>query len=107
MTLDQLEQCFDYSKTIVNEIAQNGTNIIGFGEMGIGNTSSASMLVHYLTDLPLEQCVGRGTGLNDEQLQNKINILNEAKNTHGKITNPKQILSKSPFPVIEHAGCKA
>ncbi|MGL5233291.1 MAG: nicotinate-nucleotide--dimethylbenzimidazole phosphoribosyltransferase, partial [Empedobacter falsenii] len=32
MTLDQLEQCFDYSKTIVNEIAQNGTNIIGFGE---------------------------------------------------------------------------
>ena len=75
MTLDQLEQCFDYSKTIVNEIAQNGTNIIGFGEMGIGNTSSASMLVHYLTDLPLEQCVGRGTGLNDEQLQNKINIV--------------------------------
>lgn len=93
MTLDQLEQCFDYSKTIVNEIAQNGTNIIGFGEMGIGNTSSASMLVHYLTDLPLEQCVGRGTGLNDEQLQNKINILNEAKNTHGKITDPKEILA--------------
>ncbi|MGV0925323.1 nicotinate-nucleotide--dimethylbenzimidazole phosphoribosyltransferase [Empedobacter tilapiae] len=93
MTLDQLEQCFDYSKTIVDEIAQNGTNIIGFGEMGIGNTSSASMLVHYLTDLPLEQCVGRGTGLNDEQLQNKINILNETKNMHGKITDPKQILA--------------
>ncbi len=51
------------------------------------------MLVHYLTDLPLEQCVGRGTGLNDEQLQNKINILNEAKNTHGKTNNPKQILA--------------
>lgn len=93
MTLDQLEQCFDYSKTILDEIVQNGTNIIGFGEMGIGNTSSASMLVHYLTDLPLEQCVGRGTGLNDEQLQNKINILNETKNINGEITDPKQILA--------------
>lgn len=93
MTLDQLEQCFDYSKKVVDKIAQNGTNIIGFGEMGIGNTSSASMLVHYLTDLPLEQCVGRGTGLNDEQLQNKISILNQAKNTHEKLANPKDILA--------------
>lgn len=93
MTLDQLEQCFDYSKKVVDKIAQNGTNIIGFGEMGIGNTSSASMLVHYLTDLPLEQCVGRGTGLNDEQLQNKISILNQAKSTHEKLANPKDILA--------------
>ncbi len=105
MRLEELEKCFDYSKTIVNEIAQNGTNIIGFGEMGIANTSSASMLVHYLTDLSLEQCVGRGTGLNDEQLQNKINILNQAKNTHGTISDPKQILATfGGFEVAQMTG---
>ncbi len=105
MTLEQLEKSFDYSKQLVNEIAKNGTNIIGFGEMGIGNTSSASMIIHYLTDLPLEQCIGRGTGLNDEQLQNKINILSQAKEKQGQITDPKQVLATfGGFEVAQITG---
>ena len=60
----------------------HGCNCIGFGEMGIGNTSSAALLMHCLTALPLAQCVGRGTGLNDEQLQNKLNVLQQALNQH-------------------------
>lgn len=93
MTSTQLDECFTHSQKTVAEIAKKGTNIIGFGEMGIGNTSSASMLVHYLTNLPLEQCVGRGTGLDDEQLKTKLEILSQAKNTHGEIKDPKQILA--------------
>ncbi|WP_334127232.1 nicotinate-nucleotide--dimethylbenzimidazole phosphoribosyltransferase [Empedobacter brevis] len=105
MTTTQLNQCFDYSKKIVDEIAQNGTNIIGFGEMGIGNTSSASMIVHYLTDLPLAQCIGRGTGLNNKQLQNKVDILNQTKNRHGALTDPKQILATfGGFEVAQMTG---
>lgn len=105
MTLEQLEQSFFYAKQIVDKIAQNGTNIIGFGEMGIGNTSSAAMIVHYLIDLSLEKCVGRGTGLNDEQLQNKINILAQAKETHGEILDPKQILATfGGFEVAQMTG---
>jgi nicotinate-nucleotide--dimethylbenzimidazole phosphoribosyltransferase len=60
--------------------------------MGIGNTSSASMLMSYLCNLPIEKCVGRGTGLNDEQLQHKIAILKQAKEFHGNIENPKEVL---------------
>ena len=105
MSLDQLNLSFDYAKKTVDEIAQNGTNIIGFGEMGIGNTSSAAMIIHYLTDLPLAQCVGRGTGLNDEQLQNKINILSQAKDKHGKITDAKQVLATfGGFEVTQMTG---
>ncbi|MDM1522977.1 nicotinate-nucleotide--dimethylbenzimidazole phosphoribosyltransferase [Empedobacter sp. 225-1] len=105
MNAEKLQQCFDHSKKIVDEIAQNGTNIIGFGEMGIGNTSSASMIIHYLTQLPLEQCVGRGTGLNDEQLQNKINILTQAKENQGEINDPKQILATfGGFEVAQMTG---
>jgi nicotinate-nucleotide--dimethylbenzimidazole phosphoribosyltransferase len=51
---------------------------VGFGEMGIGNTSSAAVIMHCLTDIPLEACVGRGTGLNDSQLQHKMDILQSA-----------------------------
>ena len=105
MTSTQLDECFTHSQKIVAEIAKKGTNIIGFGEMGIGNTSSASMLVHYLTDLPLEQCVGRGTGLNDEQLKTKLEILSQAKNTHGEIKDPKQILATfGGFEVAQMTG---
>ena len=105
MSLDQLNLSFDYAKKTVDEIAKNGTNIIGFGEMGIGNTSSAAMIIHYLTDLPLAQCVGRGTGLNDEQLQNKINILSQAKDKHGKITDAKQVMATfGGFEVAQMTG---
>ena len=105
MSLDQLNLSFDYAKKTVDEIAKNGTNIIGFGEMGIGNTSSAAMIIHYLTDLPLTQCVGRGTGLNDEQLQNKINILSQAKDKHGKITDAKQVMATfGGFEVAQMTG---
>lgn len=105
MTSIQLDECFTHSQKIVAEIAKKGTNIIGFGEMGIGNTSSASMLVHYLTNLPLEQCVGRGTGLNDEQLKTKLEILSQAKNTHGEIKDPKQILATfGGFEVAQMTG---
>ncbi|WP_254067667.1 nicotinate-nucleotide--dimethylbenzimidazole phosphoribosyltransferase, partial [Burkholderia sp. L27(2015)] len=41
------------------------TNVIGFGEMGIANTSAASCLMSRLCNLPIDECVGRGTGLDD------------------------------------------
>jgi nicotinate-nucleotide--dimethylbenzimidazole phosphoribosyltransferase len=70
-----------------------GCNCIGFGEMGIGNTSSAALLMHCLTAAPLVECVGRGAGLNDDQLQNKVNLLQQALNRHKGITQPLDILA--------------
>jgi len=61
--------------------------------MGIGNTSSAALLMHCLTAIPLAQCVGRGTGLNDDQLQNKLTVLQQALNQHKNITEPLDILA--------------
>jgi nicotinate-nucleotide--dimethylbenzimidazole phosphoribosyltransferase len=49
-----------------------------FGEMGIGNTASASILAHKITGLPLAGLVGRGTGLDDDRLARKLDILAEA-----------------------------
>jgi nicotinate-nucleotide--dimethylbenzimidazole phosphoribosyltransferase len=92
MTENQLLQCFAKAKEIVSQLANEGCNIVGFGEMGIGNTSSATMLMSYLCNLSIEKCVGRGTGLNDLQLENKITILNKAKSFHGNIENPKEVL---------------
>ncbi|MCL7422085.1 MAG: nicotinate-nucleotide--dimethylbenzimidazole phosphoribosyltransferase [Methylobacter sp.] len=89
-------QCLEALQTgaeIVSSQHKLGCNCIGFGEMGIGNTSSAALLMHVLTGLPLEQCVGRGTGLNDEQLRNKTAVLRQALERHPAITEPLAVLA--------------
>lgn len=78
MNLAQYHLALKKGGEIVNELNSNGCNVVGFGEMGIGNTSSAAVLMHLLTKLPLADCVGRGTGLNEAQLSKKIDILNSA-----------------------------
>ncbi len=93
MTSWECAQALQTGAELVSQQHKNGCNCIGFGEMGIGNTSSAALLMHCLTAIPLDQCVGRGTGLNDEQLQNKLIILQQALNQHKGVTGPLDILA--------------
>ncbi len=72
---------------------QDGCNCIGFGDMGIGNTSSSALLMHRLTGLSLVRCVGRGAGLNNDQLQHKVTILQRALNQHKGATEPLSVLA--------------
>jgi nicotinate-nucleotide--dimethylbenzimidazole phosphoribosyltransferase len=93
MTKEECNKALQAGAALVLKQHNNGCNCIGFGEMGIGNTSSAAMLMHCLTALPLAQCVGRGTGLSDAQLQNKLNVLQQALNNHKDITEPLDVLA--------------
>ncbi|RRJ91339.1 nicotinate-nucleotide--dimethylbenzimidazole phosphoribosyltransferase [Flavobacterium macacae] len=77
MTSKEFEFSLQSGKQIVNELFAENCNIIGFGEMGIGNTSAASLLLSKLYSIPIEQCAGRGTGVNEEQLQQKIKVLKQ------------------------------
>ena len=63
---------------LAREFAAAGCNVLGFGEMGIGNTASASLITHCITGLPLADCVGRGTGLDDAGLARKRVLLAQA-----------------------------
>jgi nicotinate-nucleotide--dimethylbenzimidazole phosphoribosyltransferase len=83
MTLAQCEQALTRAAAIVDIKIAEGCNVFGFGEMGIGNSSSASCLMSILCALPIEQCVGRGTGLDDAGLAHKTNILAQAVAHHG------------------------
>lgn len=79
------------SHQIVDDLYQKGTNIIGFGEMGIGNTASASLIMHHICNIPLPECVGAGTGLDNEGISKKLKILQEVTNFHALKTNtPKE-----------------
>jgi nicotinate-nucleotide--dimethylbenzimidazole phosphoribosyltransferase len=75
MSKAEATQAIEKGKEIVEEICNLGCNCIGFGEMGIGNTSSASLIMSAVTGLPLKECTGRGAGVTDEQLQIKVSTL--------------------------------
>ncbi|MDE5916193.1 MAG: nicotinate-nucleotide--dimethylbenzimidazole phosphoribosyltransferase, partial [Duncaniella sp.] len=53
-------------------------NIVSFGEMGSGNTSSSSMWMHLFTGIPLEQCIGAGAGLDSAGIRHKYEVLSES-----------------------------
>ena len=78
MTVAQCAQAIEQGAGIVLGLAAAGCNVVGFGEMGIGNTAAASLLTHCLTGLPLAECVGRGTGLDDAGLARKQDLLDQA-----------------------------
>lgn len=78
----QCEDALSKGALIVKEQGKEGCNIIGFGEMGIGNTSSASIIMSILCNISIENCVGCGTGLDNSSLKRKTQILKQAINKH-------------------------
>ncbi|NLE36142.1 MAG: nicotinate-nucleotide--dimethylbenzimidazole phosphoribosyltransferase [Bacteroidales bacterium] len=92
MSLRECREALDAGREIVRMEATAGCNIIGFGEMGIGNSSSASLLHHRFTGLPLSRCVGRGAGMSDEGLQRKKRILKTVNEKYDPVS-PEEILA--------------
>lgn len=82
MSEQQVLQAIKNGKEIVKEIAQEGCNMIGFGEMGIGNTSSASLIMSAITGEPVSACVGKGTGTSEGQLKTKTQTLEAVYQKH-------------------------
>ncbi len=68
-------------------------NVLLLGEMGIANTSAAALLMARLTGLPLAQCVGRGTGMDDAGLAHKQAVLERTLSRHAGATTPLQALA--------------
>ena len=80
----QLSKCFENGETIIDKylLVKPNCNLLGFGEMGIGNTASASLIMHCITNIPLKKCVGKGTGLSQMQVEKKLQLLSEALNLY-------------------------
>lgn len=105
MSQTELQLCFEKGKSIVNDIAQTGCNCIGFGEMGIGNTSTASVLMSLLTGLTIEECVGKGTGVENNTLLEKQNLLKKAiENYSGPAELKEQLAYFGGFEIIQMAS---
>lgn len=69
------------------QYALNKTDVIGLGEMGIGNTTSATAIISAITGKSVRECTGRGTGVDNQGLDHKIKVIEKALNFHK--LNPK------------------
>jgi nicotinate-nucleotide--dimethylbenzimidazole phosphoribosyltransferase len=68
-------------------------NVVGFGEMGIGNTTAAAALMHKLTGIPVAQCVGAGTGLSADGILHKQRVIEAAVARHAHATEALDVLA--------------
>ena len=80
-------------------------NVIGFGEMGIGNTTSAAALMHKLAGIPVADCVGAGTGLSAKGILRKQQVIEAAVAHHAGIDDPLAVLATfGGFEIAMMAG---
>jgi len=93
MSDDDCLQALSKGKLLINELYNSGTNTVGFGEMGIGNTSAASLIMHKICSIPLESCIGKGTGHDDKGMRHKKEILKKVTLRHADVKGPIKILA--------------
>ena len=78
MSEEEMERCLEHGAEVAEQCRKEGSNVLSFGEMGIGNTSASSLWMHTLTGIPLADCVGAGSGLNQEGVSHKLHVLQQA-----------------------------
>ena len=78
MTTKEAIKSIEVGIKVAQKLIDNGTKILGTGEMGIGNTTPSSAVVSVATGESVEKVVGYGTGIDDEGLKNKINVIKKS-----------------------------
>ncbi len=94
MTAEECQVCVSRGAQTIEQVAAADCTIVILGEMGIGNTASSALLLHGLTGLPLHECVGRGTGLDDAGLERKRSILTSALERCAPPSDPLRLLAE-------------
>lgn len=106
MALATVEQGFAMAKQLIIKTKEKGSNLIAFGEMGIGNTTSASAIMAAIMQLSAAETVGKGTGVSDEVMLKKQQVVAQALELHrDKLTDPMQILAcLGGFEIVQITG---
>jgi nicotinate-nucleotide--dimethylbenzimidazole phosphoribosyltransferase len=78
MTRQQAIESIESGIELVEEEMSRGLNILGTGDMGIGNTTASSAIFSAISGYPASKITGRGTGINDHQLAHKVNVIEKS-----------------------------
>ncbi len=101
MTAETLARALDAGRALA---AEDDADVAAFGEMGIANTASASLMIHKLSGLALSDLTGRGTGLDDRGLARKLEVLTRAAARTGALSPEAALAEYGGFEIVMMAG---
>ena len=102
MTASQASAALQAGMDVVRSLPGN---VLALGEMGIGNTSSAALIFALLSGQPVDAVAGRGTGVDDTQMQTKLLALRKAQALHASAKSPLDVLAAvGGFEIAMMAG---
>lgn len=78
MTRQQAFDTLEAGISVVEDEISQGLDIVGAGDMGIGNTTAASTICAAITGKPAAEVTGCGTGIDDKQLSHKVGVIEQA-----------------------------
>jgi len=90
MSAAQCQVALQHGRDLVSVLKGN---VLGFGEMGIGNTTAAAAVMHKLTSVQVADCVGAGTGLTTAGILHKQKVIEAAVNLHSEVGAPLDVLA--------------
>ena len=104
MTTEECELALLKGAEFVRNEAANGCNTIAFGEVGIGNTSASSLLMHRFLGMPIEECVGAGAGMVGELFNYKVNVLTKVAEKYNPQTPIETLATFGGFEIAMMTG---
>ena len=93
MTEEEFDKAIEVGAALVDDCIAEGCKILSIGEMGIGNTSPSSIWMHLFGNIPLNDCIGAGSGLDNPGIRHKYEVLSKAVTCHERV-------SKYPDPIV-------
>lgn len=97
MTESEVNAAIDNGVREAESAADDGCDLLGFGEMGIGNTTSASAITRALTGLPIDGVIGRGAGADDAVMMRKRSAIERGLALHAADL-------REPFGILRCVG---
>ena len=93
MTEEEFDKAIEVGAALVDDCITEGCKVLSIGEMGIGNTSPSSIWMHLFGNIPLNDCIGAGSGLDSPGIRHKYEVLSKAVTCHERV-------SKYPDPIV-------
>ena len=97
MTEDELQAAFAAGFEAAERLRKEGANLVAAGDMGIGNTTPATAIISTLTGISVADLAGRGTGVDDEGLKRKIDVIERAIEKH-------RVSKDDPLELLQSVG---
>ena len=98
MSEEEFDKAIEVGASLVDDCIADGCKVLCIGEMGIANTSPSSIWMSLFCDIPLDDCIGAGAGLDSPGIRHKREVLSRA------VANSKLSTLNSPLSILRYFG---